>query len=74
MNYSRIHDSQMDVLWNLQKQYKAEIGEEEPEEAGKVRLAEAIKNGGIRFYGARKEKDWACCCSITVGFSTYDYR
>ena len=31
MNYRKIDPSEMDVLWELQKQYKAEIGEEEPD-------------------------------------------
>lgn len=73
MNYSRINASQTDLLWELQKLYKLEIGEDEPENAGKERLAEAINKGRIFFYGAWNGKDLVGCYSITVGFSTFNY-
>lgn len=73
MNYRKIDPSEMDVLWELQKQYKAEIGEDEPDEGGRGRLAEAIGSGRIGFYGAWDNAVLAGCCSVTVGFSTFDY-
>ena len=45
MDYLRIDASRMEALWKLQKLYKAEIGEAEPDSAGKERLAEAIRTG-----------------------------
>ncbi len=73
MNYRKIDPSEMDVLWELQKQYKAEIGEDEPDEGGRERLAEAICSGRIVFYGAWDNTVLVGCCSVTVGFSTFDY-
>ena len=35
MDYLRIDASRMEALWKLQKLYKAEIGEAEPDSAGK---------------------------------------
>ena len=64
----------MDDLWDLQRQYKLEIGEEEPEEEGKERLADAINKGIICFYGVRNENILIGCCSVTTGFSTFDYQ
>ena len=73
MECKRIEVREIDGLWALQKLYKAEIGENEPEEAGKERLKEAIAAGRIIFYGAFDGRDLVGCCSVTVGFSTYDY-
>ena len=73
MNFSKIHSSEIDALWNLQKQYKAEIGEEEPDSDGKERLSDAIDKGTICFYGAWNDTALIACCSVTVGFSTFDY-
>lgn len=73
MDYSRINTSQIDLLWELQKLYKTEIGEYEPENAEKERLAGAINKGRIFFYGAWEGEDLVGCCSVTVGFSTFNY-
>lgn len=73
MDYRRIDSSQMDSLWELQKKYKAEIGEEEPDNCKKARLAEALNNDRIFFYGAWDGTALIGCCSVTVGFSTFDY-
>ena len=73
MKYSVITASQVDALWTLQKLYKAEIGEDMPDEAGKERLRKAIENGSIHFYGVWDEQLLIGCCSITVGFSTFNY-
>ncbi len=74
MDYRRLHVSHMDALWQLQKLYKAEIGEDEPDSAGKERLAQAIRAGRILFFGAFDEDALVACCSVTVGFSTFAYR
>lgn len=74
MDYRRISVSQIDALWELQRLYKAEIGEDEPETEGKKRLEEAIDAERILFYGAWQEDSLIGCCSITLGFSTFDYR
>ena len=74
MDYQPISVSQINSLWELQKLYKREIGEDEPDSAGKDRLAEAIKTGLIQFFGAFDHKSLIGCCSITVGFSTFNYR
>ena len=66
--------SEIDALWDLQKQYKAEIGEDEPSDDGKERLADAIDKGKITFYGVWKDNTLIGCCSITVVFSTFDYH
>ena len=74
MEYTKIDVSRMDDLWELQKRYKAEIGEEEPDARCRERLAEAMRQGCIGFYGAWAGDTLIGCCSITVGFSTFDYR
>jgi len=38
MDYRKINPSEVNALWDLQKQYKAEIGEDEPSDDGKERL------------------------------------
>ncbi len=73
MDYRIIDPSEMDALWNLQKQYKAEIGEDEPGSEERNRLTNAIEKDTIRFYGAWKGNSLIGCCSITIGFSTFDY-
>ena len=74
MDYQRISAAQTDAWWELQKLYKAEIGEDEPEIEGKARLAKAMERRTINFYGAWEEGRLIGCCSVTVGFSTFDYR
>ena len=74
MEYRKIDLSKIDALWELQKRYKAEIGEDEPENGAKERLAEAIGRESIFFYGVWSEKTLIGCCSVTVGFSTFDYK
>ena len=74
MDYRRISASRMEMLWELQKLYKAEIGEDEPGEAEKERLIQAIEAGSILFFGAFDHHALIGCCSVTVGFSTFNYR
>ena len=73
MDYGKNGVSQIDQLWKLQKAYKAEIGEDAPGEKECARLAAAIENGTIAFYGAWDQETLIGCCSITAGFSTFDY-
>ncbi len=74
MELRRIRTAELDALWELQIRYKAEIGEETPPEEGKPRLADAMEREAIRFYGAWDGDALIGCCSVTVGFSTFDYR
>ncbi len=74
MECRKITSGEMDALWSLQKRYKTEIGEEDPGDEEKRRLADAINRGGILFCGAWIEQTLVGCCSVTVGFSTFDYR
>ena len=74
MDYRKIEASEIDALWELQKRYKAEIGEEEPGEDARARFADAIERGVILFFGVWQENALIACCSVTVGFSTFDYR
>ena len=73
MEYRKIGISQIDDLWELQILYKSEIGEDEPQNEAKTRLAKAIAENRIVFFGAYDEDALVGCCSITVGFSTFDY-
>jgi GNAT superfamily N-acetyltransferase len=73
MKYSRIDISQIDVLWEMQKAYKAEIQEEPPADTDKENLKEAIRENRIIFYGAWDQDSLVGCCSITIGFSTFHY-
>lgn len=74
MEYSRIGTSQLDALWELQKLYKAEIGEDEPDAGKKALLAKAIDENAICFFGAWEGAVLIGCCSVTVGFSTFNYK
>ena len=73
MDYRIINSSEINALWDLQVQYKAEIGEDVPGAEEKERLADAVDKGRILFYGAWNENTLIGCCSVTVGFSTFDY-
>lgn len=73
MDYSKIDVSQIDALWELQIAYKAEIEEAPPGEQDKGRLFSAVEKGQIAFFGAFDGAALIGCCSVTVGFSTFDY-
>ena len=73
IKYQRITLCQFDQLWELQKAYKAEIGEEAPGEKDKNELFSAIEKARIVFFGAFDGPALIGCCSVTVGFSTFDY-
>ncbi len=73
MDYRRISASQIDQLWELQKAYKAEIEEDQPAEQDRSRLAAALEREQILFYGVCSGNHLIGCCSVTVGFSTFNY-
>ena len=73
MDYRRIDASRIGELWELQKRYKEEIGEDLPEDPCMDRLRDAMEKGSILFFGAWDGELLAGCCSVTVGFSTFDY-
>lgn len=73
MDYRKIDADNIQQLWELQKAYKAEIGEDEPGEQECARLASAIQKGQITFFGAWDKEALIGSCSIAVGFSTFDY-
>ena len=73
MECRRMTVCDMDALWDLHKRYKTEIGEETPDEEQKGRLTDAVEKGAILFYGAWEDGKLIGCCSVTVGFSTFDY-
>lgn len=74
MNYQKIAVSQIDALWDIQRCYKNEIGEKEPENREKEQLMKAINENKINFYGVWKNEKLIGCCSITAGFSTFNYK
>ena len=73
MEYRKIISSEIDSLWALQIKYKAEIGEEEPDDNKKENLIRAIDEGKICFFGVWDENKLVGSCSVTVGFSTFTY-
>ena len=73
MDYRRISVSQLEKLWQLHAAYKAAIGEEEPSGEDKERLRLAMEQERILFYGAWDGEELVGCCSVTVGFSTFNY-
>ena len=73
MEYRRITASDMAQLRELQKAYKAEIGEDQPTEEDKKHLQAAIEQEKILFFGAFDGAAAVGCCSVTVGLSTFLY-
>ena len=73
MDYKRISASQIDQLWELQKAYKEEIEEDAPCEQDKNKLFSAVEKNHILFFGAFDGADLIGCCSVAVGFSTFNY-
>jgi GNAT superfamily N-acetyltransferase len=74
MEYRKVDVSRMDRLWALHQAYKSEIHEEAPDDRDFIRLTEAVKAGQILFYGAWDDDALVGCCSVTVGFSTFNYQ
>ena len=73
MDYQKILPSHIEQLWKLQTAYKAEIGENAPNEQDKGNLLSAMEKNQIVFFGAFDGAALIGCCSVTVGFSTFDY-
>ena len=73
MEIRRISAGETGALWALHTAYKKEIGEDAPGDAERERLREAIAEGRILFYGAWDGDAPVGCCSVTAGFSTFDY-
>ena len=73
MDIARLTQMHTDALWELHKAYKAEIGEDCPGAPEREALAAAIHAGQIFFYGAFDGPMMVGCCSVTVGFSTFNY-
>lgn len=63
----------MDPLAALHRMYKQEIGEDIPNDDSLKRLAQAIADGRIRFFGAFCDEKLVGCCSVCRIFSTFDY-
>ena len=74
MEYVRITESDLDALKPLQVAYKREIGEEPPSDEDFERLRGAIAAQQILFCGCRDGDRLIACCSVSPGFSTFDYR
>ena len=62
------------ALAALHRAYKAEIGEAAPTDEELSRLLCAMEAGSITFYGCEAEGRLLGVCSVTRGFSTFDYR
>lgn len=73
MDYRRYDGGMIDGLFELQTAYKLEIGEDAPDSGAKERLKEAVDQEKIAFYGAFDGERPVGTCSVTVGFSTFDY-
>ena len=74
MEYLRVSEKDMEQLRPLQTQYKRAIGEEAPGEEDFSRLFAAIKSGDILFYACRDGEKLVGCCSVSLTFSTFNYR
>lgn len=74
MELIRVYRERLAELAALQLGYKEEIGEERPAEEDFARLAEAMEKEQILFYGCLMEGKLVACCSVTPGFSTFNYR
>ena len=73
IEYSRVAVSQIHALWELQKAYKTEIEEDMPSDQDLDRLKKAMEENRILFYGAWDGGMLLGCCSVTIGFSTFNY-
>ena len=74
MEYRKTDVSHIQQLWELHLAYKTEIGEDAPSGEDRERLRAAMKQDRILFYGAWDEDKLVGCCSVTVGFSTFNYQ
>lgn len=73
MKYIRLSAENIDELVRLHLLYKADIGEEAPSDEQITRLAGAVADGRIAFYGACCDGHLVGICSVCVIYSTFDY-
>ena len=73
MEFVEITTKKFDELKNLQRAYKAEIGEEIPTENDFESLKNAIETEAIYFYGCVCEGKLVACCSVSKTYSTFCY-
>ena len=74
MDFVKIETENFEELKELQKAYKAEIGEDAPTEDDFRRLEKAIEKEEIIFYGCICDERLVACCSISFTFSTFNYQ
>ncbi len=74
MDFVEIKTKNIEELMNLQKAYKAEIGECLPTNDELKRLRNAIENKQIHFYGCICDNTLIACCSICITYSTFNYN
>lgn len=74
MEFVEITTEMFCELKELQKAYKAEIGESAPTESNFESLKRAIEKGQINFYGCIYKKKLVACCSICCTYSTFNYE
>ena len=73
MDFVKIKPEDFETLAELQKAYKAEIGEAEPADAELESLKQAIGAGRIQFYGCLCGGALVACCSVCETYSTFHY-
>lgn len=74
MEYRRITPNELNYLWPLHIAYKEAIGEDAPGDEDREALIQAMNAEQIRFYGAWDGETLVGCCSVMIGFSTFNYR
>lgn len=72
--YRRLTAEDFPALSALHRAYKEAIGEAAPTDGELSRLRDAMDRGNILLFGCETEGRLAGVCSVTRGFSTYDYR
>ena len=74
MHFFTVTETEFNELIPLHAAYKREIGEEPPKEEELSHLLIAIKESAITFYGCREGERLIGCCSVSLTFSTFNYR
>lgn len=74
MEFVRIKTENFEELKELQRLYKAEIGEEAPTTENYECLKIAIDKNSILFYGCLCEARLVACCSVSLTYSTFNYQ
>ncbi len=72
--FLKLTAAHFEALKALQRAYKREIREDSPSDEDLDRLLPAMESGAILFYGCTVAGELAGCCSVSPGFSTFDYR